>query len=287
IRTEKDIIREVDKIIAQCPSERCELVEDYGADLDKIILIPSAVNTTIFKPVDRNNARRRIGLDVNGKVIVYVGRMLPRKDIRNVIRALALLLKRNEGCEEWSTKSLTLMIVGGESLEPDPIATPEIGELQKLAAELGVTEYVRFIGKRQPEELRDYYCAGDIAVTTPWYEPFGLTPLEAMACGRPVIGSAVGGITYTIKDGETGFIVPPRNPEALATQLEQLLNQPELMKQMGMAARKRVEHEFTWTITAMRTGALYEALLAERMQETLPIKTSSIRSFPKVSQKNL
>ncbi len=287
IRTEKDIIREVDRIIAQCPSERCELVEDYGADPDKIVLIPSAVNTTIFKPVDRNTARRRIGLDINDKVVVYVGRMLPRKDIRNVIRALAALLRKNEDCEEQSTTSLTLMIVGGESVEPDPIATPEIGELQKLAAELGVTKYVRFIGKRQPEELRNYYCAGDVAVTTPWYEPFGLTPLEAMACGRPVIGSAVGGITYTIKDGETGFIVPPRDPEALATQLEQLLSQPELSKQMGLAARKRVEREFTWTITAMRTGVLYEALLAERMQETLPIKTSSIGSFPKLGKNNV
>ena len=286
IRTEKDIIREVDRIIAQCPSERCELVEDYGADADEIVLIPSAVNTTIFKPIDRNTARHRIGLDINNKVIVYVGRMLPRKDIRNVIRALALLLRKNKGNEEWSTKSLTLMVVGGESLEPDPIATPEIGELQKLAAELGVTEYVRFIGKRQPEELRDYYCAGDVAVTTPWYEPFGLTPLEAMACGRPVIGSAVGGITYTIKDGETGFLVPPRDPESLAARLEQLLSQPVLSKLMGLAARKRVESEFTWTITAMRTGALYEAILAERMQETLAIKTSSIESFPKILQNN-
>ncbi len=284
IRTEKDIIREVDRIIAQCPSERCELVEDYGANPDKIVLIPSAVNTRVFKPVDRNVARHRIGLDKNDKVIVYVGRMLPRKDIRNIIRALPILLRKNASDEAWPTMSLKLIVVGGESLEPDPIATPEIGELQKLAAELDVTEYVRFIGKRQSEELRDYYCAGDVAVTTPWYEPFGLTPLEAMACGRPVIGSAVGGITYTIKDGETGFLVPPRDPEALADRLQQLLSQPELCTQMGLAARKRVEREFTWSITAMRTGALYETLLAERMHEALPIKTSSIVSFPKVSK---
>ncbi len=282
IKTEKDIIREVDRIIAQCPSERSELIEDYGANPDKIVLIPSAVNTKIFRPVDRNVARRRTGLDIKDKVVVYVGRMLPRKDIRNVIRALAVLQKKYGGSEEWPTRSLTLMIVGGESLEPDPIATPEIGELQKLAAELGVTEYVRFAGKRQPEELCNYYCVGDIAVTTPWYEPFGLTPLEAMACGRPVIGSAVGGITFTIKDGETGFLVPPRDPEALATRLWQMLNQPELLAQMGRAARQRVEREFTWTITAMRTGALYEALLAEKMCESLPIKASSIVSLPKV-----
>src|SRR6266567_2981645 len=286
IKTELDIIRVVDRIIAQCPNERSELVKDYGANPDKIVLIPSAVNTRIFKPLARDAARHRIGLDTNGKVIVYVGRMLARKDIRNVIRALALLVRKYESSEGSPTTLLTLMVVGGETLEPDPEATPEIGELQKLAAELGVTEHVRFIGKRQPEELRDYYCAGDVAVTTPWYEPFGLTPLEAMACGRPVIGSAVGGITYTIKDGETGFLVPPRDPETLAVRLQQLLSQPELSTQMGLAARKRVEREFTWSITVMRTGALYETLLAERMHETLPIETSSIVSFPKVSDNN-
>ena len=286
IKTEIDIIRQVDRIIAQCPNERSELIKDYGANSNKIVLIPSAVNTRIFKPVDRDAARRRIGLDINDKVIVYVGRMLPRKDIRNVIHALAILLRNSEKSEGSPPTSLRLMVVGGESMDPDPIATPEIGELQKLAAELGVAEHIHFIGKRQPEELRYYYCAGDIAVTTPWYEPFGLTPLEAMACGRPVIGSAVGGITYTIKDGETGFLVPPRDPETLAVRLQQLLSQPELSTQMGLAARKRVEREFTWSITVMRTGALYETLLAERMHETLPIETSSIVSFPKVSDNN-
>src|SRR5205085_11587143 len=124
--------------------------------------------------------------------------------------------------------------------------------------------------KRQPNELRYYYSAGDVAVTTPWYEPFGLTPLEAMACGRPVIGSAVGGITHTIKDGETGFLVPPRSPEALAARLRELLAQPEPCARMGRDARTRVEREFTWSIVAMRTAALYDAVLAERMPETLP-----------------
>ncbi len=172
------------------------------------------------------------------------------------------------------------MVVGGESEEPDPVATPEIGELQKLAGELGVSDHVRFIGKRQPNVLCNYYSAGDVVVTTPWYEPFGLTPLEAMACGRPVIGSAVGGITYTIKDGETGFLVPPRDPQALANRLKYLFDQPKLCAQMGRAARARVEHEFTWSIVAMRTAALYDAVLAERMPEALPIETLSIASLP-------
>ncbi len=267
IKTEMEVIAGVDKIIAQCPNERAELVNDYNADPDKIALIPSAVNIHIFKPVAQNEARQRIGLEMGKKVIVYVGRLLPRKDIRNIVRALALLV----GKSERTADAPLLMIVGGESAEPDPAATPEIDELQKLARELGVSEHIRFMGKKQPELLRYYYSAADVAVTTPWYEPFGLTPLEAMACGRPVIGSTVGGITFTIKDGETGLLVPPRDPRALAASLECLLAQPQLMKRLGAAARKRVEQEFSWSIVAMRTGALYDAVLAERMAETLPV----------------
>jgi glycosyltransferase involved in cell wall biosynthesis len=283
IQSELAVIQQADSIIAQCPHERFELVNDYGADPRKIAMIPSAVNSTIFRPMPRDEARQRIGLDTEEKVIVYVGRMLPRKDIRNIVRALALLLQQDERAQDVCVSPITLMIVGGESAQPDPIVTPEIGELKKLAAELGVTQHVRFIGKRQPAELCYYYSAGDVTVTTPWYEPFGLTPLEAMACGRPIIGSAVGGITYTIKDGETGLLVPPRDPEALAVCLRQLLNQPEVCIQMGLAARKRVEQGFTWSIVAMRTAALYETLLAERMCPTLTIEPLSIMSLPLVS----
>src|SRR5207248_3744650 len=79
---------------------------------------------------------------------------------------------------------LRLLLVGGQTEEPDPAATPEIGVLQCLAQELGVAANVTFVGKRQQQELRYFYSAGDVAVTTPWYEPFGLTPLEAMEIGR-------------------------------------------------------------------------------------------------------
>lgn len=282
IKVEKDVIRQVDRLIAQCPSERSELVGDYGADPNKVVVIPSAVNTKIYTPVEKAKARKRIGLDTEGRVIVYIGRMLPRKDIRNIVRALALLMQQNEQAAHTFAESLTLLVVGGETVDPDPEATPEIGELQKLAAELGVTDHVRFVGKRQPNELRYYYGAGDVTVTTPWYEPFGLTPLEAMACGRPVIGSAVGGLTFTIQDGETGFLVPPRDPEALAACLYHLLTQPELYAQMGVNARARVEREFTWSIVAMRTAALYDAVLAERTPET--IETLSLDTLPLLAE---
>ncbi|GAC1466461.1 MAG: glycosyltransferase family 1 protein [Ktedonobacteraceae bacterium] len=271
IEVESQVIRSVDRVIAQCPSEWSELVHDYGVDPEHVVVIPSAVNTTVFHPIAREEARQRIGLAQDAFVVVYVGRMLPRKDVRNVVRGVAHLVRY---CESQTAiygtmfPPIHLLLVGGETTEADSRATPEIGILQHLAAELAITEHVSFVGKRQQDILHNYYSAGNVAVTTPWYEPFGLTPLEGMACGRPVIGSAVGGITYTIADGETGFLVPPSDPQAVADRLYQLLMKPERCTQMGQAARVRVEREFTWEIVAKRTSVLYEAVIAAHKQVT-------------------
>ncbi len=279
VTVESQIIQSVERVIAQCPSEWSELIDDYGADPCKIAIIPSAVNTEVFRPVSRTEARQRIGLAQDAFVVVYVGRMLLRKDVRNVVYGVAELLQKCKNHTATSTppssslpSSIHLLLVGGETTEPDPIATPEIGELQQLVSELGIAKHVSFVGKRQQDVLRDYYSAGNVAVTTPWYEPFGLTPLEGMACGRPVIGSAVGGITYTIADGETGFLVPPRDPEMLAARLYELLMQPERCIAMGHAARLRVEREFTWETVAKRTSVLYESVLASHKQATLSVQ---------------
>lgn len=257
VAVETRVVREADAVIAQCPSEQAELSELYGAEPGRIALIPAGVNTERFRLTDKAEARRAIGLNPEELVVVYVGRLLPRKDVRNVVRATALLARE-------TTLTVRLLVVGGESPDADPARTPEIGELRRLAEGLGIADRVTFTGKRQPEELRLYYGAGDVAVTTPWYEPYGLTPLEAMACGRPVVGSAVGGITHTVRDGETGLLVPPRDPAALADRLLLLLSEPELRDRMGRAARERVEREFGWSGVAEETGALYARLIAAR-----------------------
>jgi D-inositol-3-phosphate glycosyltransferase len=103
-----------------------------------------------------------------------------------------------------------------------------------------------------------YYSAGDVVVTTPWYEPFGLTPLEGMACARPVIGSEVGGIMYSVVDGKTGLLVPPHRPDILAECLYYLLKHPQYLKSMGRAARKRVLRDFTWSRVAEQTAQVYQ-----------------------------
>jgi len=274
IEIEKAVVRTVDRLIAQCPAERDELLADYEARADQIALIPSAVDTDRYRPVGKNSARRTLEIEPTAEMIVYVGRIVPRKDVRNIIQALAQLKARR-----LATGIMTmpvLFVVGGETEQPDPVATPEIGVLRALAAELGVLDQVRFVGRRQPDELHFWYAAADATVTTPWYEPFGLTPLESMACGAPVIGSRVGGIAFTIADGETGFLVPPRDPEALSVRLEEILGDPARRMRMGAAGRARVLSSFTWQQVAMRTAALYDDLLSERRAPS-----SDRRSVPK------
>ena len=259
IEVETSVLKQVDRVIAQCPAERDELIHDYGAAPRAVTMIPSAVNVRRFRPIAREAARAHIGLPSDGPVVAYIGRMLPRKDPRNIVRAVALLAN-DPGFT--AGREITLLCVGGETTDPDPVATPEIAQLQQLAADLGIGHHMRIVGKRQPDELSDYYCAADVVVTTPWYEPFGLTPLEAQACGRPVIGSAVGGITFTIADGVTGYLVPPRDPAAVARRLRDLLTQPDLRERMGRAARARVEREFTWETVGARTNDLYRTVIA-------------------------
>lgn len=263
IAVEREVVAKVERLIAQCPAEHAELIDEYDADPARVCIIPSAVNVERFRPVPRAEALAAIGLPDDGTpTVVYVGRMLPRKDVRNLLHAAARLV-------HGRGMALRVLLVGGEQGAGTPHGD-EVERLRALAAELGIAEQTIFFGKRQPDELRSYYSAGDVAVSTPWYEPYGLTPLEAMACGRPIVVSAVGGLTFTVQDGLTGLHVPPRDPERLADALHTLLTQPHRRELMGRAALARVQREFTWATTAHRTAALYEALLEERGRPATP-----------------
>src|SRR5205823_4931832 len=171
-----------------------------------------------------------------------------------------------------------LLVVGGESETPDETRTPEIARLRRLAEELGVAERVTFTGHRQRSELRRYYAAADVFVTTPWYEPFGITPLEAMACGTPVIGSKVGGIKYSVADGKTGFLVPSKDPEALANKICQLLGNRALLNTMKDNAIKRVNALFTWAKVANSITCLYENII-QAVQPSVSGQTKTKRKI--------
>jgi glycosyltransferase involved in cell wall biosynthesis len=154
-----------------------------------------------------------------------------------------------------------LVIVGGNAEQPDPVATPELARLMALAQALGMEQSVTFTGQRPRDQLRYYYSAANVFVTTPWYEPFGITPVEAMACGTPVVGTAVGGIKTTVVDGETGYLVPPNDPEALAEKLAWLKRHPHIAQRLGWAGMRRAYQQYTWRNIAAQIADAYESVL--------------------------
>ncbi|MFO1338481.1 MAG: glycosyltransferase family 1 protein [Burkholderiaceae bacterium] len=277
IALERQIACAADCVIAECPQDAEDLMRHCGAPAERIAQVPCGVDFAEFGPGDRGVARRRLGLDEHEFIVLQLGRLVPRKGVDNVIRAVARLPPGTP----WR-----LLVVGGESVVPDERKTPEIGRLRAVAREAGVEARVDFVGRRDRDQLRDYYQAADVFVTTPWYEPFGITPLESMACGTPVIGAAVGGIQHTVVDGMTGYLVPPHDPEALAQRLDELRRSPRLARIMGRAGRARVHREFTWDIVAQRLAQLY-AQLAGRPRTGAPARprpaVSAVPPVPAVS----
>jgi D-inositol-3-phosphate glycosyltransferase len=255
-RIEDELVSAADTVIAECPQDREDLQRWYRADPRRIAVVPCGFDPAELGPGSRA-VRNRLRLRDDEFVVLQLGRLVPRKGIDTVIRGIALL-KRTHGI------NARLLVVGGESDCPDPALTPEIGRLSAIAAAEGVAEHVTFTGRRPRSALRDYYCAADVFVTTPWYEPFGMTPLEAMACGRPVIGAAVGGIQYSVVDSVTGYLVPPKDPAAIAERLARFHRNPELARAYGRAGIHRVRSHFTWSRIALDVAGLYASVLAPR-----------------------
>lgn len=247
---EARIIAAADHVIAECAQDRTDLIQLYGTDPNKVCIIPCGFDPLELWPIEKSTARRELGLAQDERIILQLGRIVPRKGIDVPIRALARLRDR-------FGIAARLLIVGGESDLPDVRVTPEIGRLRTIADAEGVTDAVQFIGRRGRALLKYYYSAADVFITTPWYEPFGITPVEAMACGTPVIGANVGGIKTTVRDGKTGYLVPPNDADAVAQRLAQLYAQPELLRAFGVAGRERAVRRFTWAQVAERVAALY------------------------------
>ena len=246
---EKEVIAHATAIIAECPQDEADLIRWYEVPSSKLVTIPCGVDTEMFRPVGKSLARARRGWGEDEWVILHVGRMVPRKGVTTVIEALAELRARGDD-------DARLVVVGGSS--EDPARDPEVRSLMSLAEDLGVREAVTFEGRVDHGRLHQFYGAADVFVTTPWYEPFGITPLEAMASGLPVVGSNVGGIKFTVRDGETGFLVPPRDPVAVADRIQELRQHTALAAAFSANARRRVRDLFTWTHVADSIAELYE-----------------------------
>lgn len=251
--------REVDAIIATCEDEVDEL-EKMGIDRSRTTVAPCGVDIRRFVPDGRR------ALKPTRATIGVVGRIVPRKGTDLVISALAEL-------EERGINDIELLVVGGpDASGAGLLSDPEIARLSEVACALGVGDRVRFLGRIPQEQLPAILRCLDAVVCTPWYEPFGIVPLEAMSCGVPVIAAAVGGLRDTVVDGVTGVHVPPRDPTAIADALEALLPDRARRHDMGRAGRVRVEELFTWDDVAARTAAVYRQVLAA---QTAPLTAGS------------
>jgi D-inositol-3-phosphate glycosyltransferase len=269
---EDRIVQEADHIIAECPQDEIDLTDLYNADRSKITLIPCGFDSVEFSPLDKTLARIALGWLPDDRIILQLGRMVPRKGVDTAIRGFAQLVNQ-------FNIAARLVVVGGESDQPDPQKSPELGRLQAIAQETGVSDRVLFVGRKGREVLRYYYSAADVFVTTPWYEPFGITPIEAMACGTPVIGSNVGGIKFTVKDGETGYLVPPNDAGAIAQRIAHLYEHPELLERLSRQAIARANELFTWQGVTNAVANVYETILAQKL-----VSTSQVDSFLLVHQ---
>lgn len=254
--------RDADRIIATCSDEVFEL-KAMDIDTGKVSIAPCGVDLDLFSadgPAEPRPRRHRI---------LSVGRLVPRKGVDLVIRALPLLDAEGYGDVE-------LLIVGGGA-EPGLLESdPEVRRLLTLAEDLGVADRVTLRGQVPRDAMPGTFRSADAVVCTPWYEPFGIVPLEAMACGVPVVAAAVGGLRDTVVDRRTGIHVPPRDPEAIASALTLLLGDPALRAELGGAGRQRARSRYSWDRVAAETEKAYQLALAGMPAGTVPMEGAAL-----------
>jgi glycosyltransferase involved in cell wall biosynthesis len=268
LEIEDELMQAADYIVAECPQDADDQRHLYDADPRKIRIVPCGYDPEEMHPIGRSQARRVLGLDRSMPLVLQLGRLVPRKGVDDAIRGFARAVKRMK-------TTARMLVVGGESETPSPELTPEIGRLQCIAQEEGIGRQVVFTGRAERARLKYYYSAANVFVTTPWYEPFGITPLEAMACATPVVGSNVGGIKHTVVDGKTGFLVPPHDPDSVGECLAALLNNSEQCRQFGEEALRRVRQGFTWKKVAEALNGIYQEAAARPRRRRLARAASS------------
>ena len=243
IAAERAIARQADRIVVASRNERELLVRYYDADANRIAVVPCGVNLGMFQPIDKDEARKQLGLSDDDQILLFVGRIEPLKGV-DILLGAAAQLESESDC--------FVLVIGGDR----NARAGEMAHLRDLAAELGIAERVSFLGAVDHERLPLFYSAADICVVPSFYESFGLVALEAMACGTPVVASRVGGLSVAVRDGETGYLIPWRCPEPFAERLELLLGNDELRRAFGETARKEVER-FRWGNVAEAVLGIY------------------------------
>ncbi|GHF70746.1 D-inositol-3-phosphate glycosyltransferase [Streptomyces thermodiastaticus] len=248
---ETQIVAAADRLIANTEEEAEELVRYYDADPGKVAVVHPGVNLARFRPADgRAAARARLGLPQDALIPLFAGRIQPLKAPDVLLKAVGVLLQERPGLRS----RIVVPVVGGPS--GSGLAKPE--GLQKLAAQLGIADVVRFRPPVGQEQLADWFRAASVLVMPSHSESFGLVAIEAQAAGTPVIAAAVGGLPVAVRDGETGFLVQGHDPAAYARVLRRFVDEPELTARMGARAARHAQ-SFGWDTAAAATADVYTA----------------------------
>lgn len=254
LKLERLVARNASWVAATCTDEVFELTR-LGRSRTRISVVPCGVDLEKFTtegPVADRGATHRI---------VSVGRMVPRKGFDTMIEALPAIADAE------------LVIVGGPpAAELD--GDPEVRRLRVLAADIGVAERVSFTGSVARADMPALLRSADVVACTPWYEPFGIVPLEAMACGVPVVASAVGGMLDTVVHDVTGRLVTPQRPRELAEAVCSILRDSFLRRSLGLAGRDRACARYSWGRVAADTLRIYEGLSEATGAALMPVLKS-------------
>ncbi len=249
---ELEVIGCSDAICVSCTEEENQFRRLHGDPPGRIEIVAPGVEHALFGPGAKAGARLALGLG-DDPVVLFVGRIQPLKGPDVAIRSLAALGRRD----------VTLLIVGGAS---GAAGDDEVERIRDLVDELGLRAQVRFVAPQQHHILSTYYRAADVVVVPSRSESFGLVALEAGACGTPVVASAVGGLLTLVDHGDSGFLVPSRDPELFARYTAALLDDPVLAARVGQRAAARARR-YTWSFAAARLRRVYADLTVGALVE--------------------
>lgn len=246
---EQQIFAEADRIIATSPQEKAFMAKAYGADERNIAIVPPGVNVRRFSPVKQDAARKRLKLDPEKHIVVFAGKMEPRKGALTLVEAVDRI--RTDASDVFD--ALEVFLFSGDPrqrLRKEARETDFRHMIRDEIAQRKLGHTIKFLPGVGQEMLHYYYAAADVVAMPSYYEPFGMVAIEAMATGTPVVASAVGGLLWTVQDGVTGFQVKPRNAGDLAKKLLRVLRDPTLRASLGEQAHERTTADFAWQSVA-------------------------------------
>jgi glycosyltransferase involved in cell wall biosynthesis len=245
---ERALGRAVDRVVAQSQGELHGLVR-IGVPRTQLTVVPTGVDSDYFTPDGPAAAR-----DPERPRILSVGGLVEREGMGDVVQAMRYV------------PTAEYVVVGGPAAE-HLAADPDARRLRALAERYRVADRFRLVGGVPGADMPGWYRSADLLVAAPWTEQFGLATLEAMACGVPVIGTAVGGLNETVIDGVTGDLVPARDPRALGGALRRLVNDKVRRFAYATAALDRARQAYSWKRVAAQLGAIYATVAGRRPNE--------------------